>query len=64
MSLPQMDEAFIRTRTWPWPGSGIGYSLNSTVLLPGKTTPGMDAAVVVVFAMLMSWYIRHGFREG
>ena len=43
MSLPQIDDAFILTSTWPWPGSGIGYSLNSTVLLPGRTTPGMVA---------------------
>src|SRR4051794_13685575 len=53
MSLPQIEDAFIRTRTCPWPGSGMGYSRNSTVLLPGKITP-----VMVAVAVLMSLLFR------
>src|SRR4051812_35050188 len=56
MSLPQIDDAFIRTKTCPWPGSGMGDSRNSTVLLPGKITPSMVAVVV-----LMSCSIRLSF---
>src|SRR3954452_21498001 len=61
MSLPQIDEAFILTRTCPWPGSGIGYSLNSTVLFPGRITPGM---VWLAVAVLMGWSIRQDSRRG
>src|ERR1700722_8304265 len=48
MSLPQMELAFIFTRTWREPGLGTGNCLNSTVLLPGKTTPVMVAGAVVI----------------
>ena len=33
---PQMVEAFMRSRTSPWPGSGPETSRSSTVLLPGR----------------------------
>ena len=39
MSLPQMEDAFIWTKTCPCPGVGIGCSRKATVLLPGSTTP-------------------------
>src|SRR5947209_4775263 len=52
MSLPQMDDAFIRTRTCPWLGSGTGDSRNSTVLLPGKITPAMLADVVLMICSI------------
>jgi len=48
MSLPQMLEARTLIRTCPGPGSGMGYSSNSTVLLPGSTTPCIISAIVAV----------------
>src|SRR3712207_6728404 len=43
MSLPQIDDAFIFSRTWPGPGSGTSTSTCCTVLSPGRTTPFMIA---------------------
>src|ERR671927_346283 len=39
MSLPQIDEAFIRSSTCPCPGVGTSTSTCSTVLSPGRRTP-------------------------
>src|SRR3954447_12739516 len=39
MSLPQIDDAFIRRSTWPGPGSGTSSSTVSTVRPPGSRTP-------------------------
>src|ERR1035437_3654040 len=36
MSEPQMVEALTSSKTCPLPGAGIGTSLSSTVLFPGK----------------------------
>src|ERR1039457_2901386 len=41
MSEPQMVDAFIRSSTSPWPGTGTATSLSSTVLLPGRYAPVM-----------------------
>jgi hypothetical protein len=39
ISLPQIDDALILTRTCPFPGFGIGSSRNTTVESPGRITP-------------------------
>jgi hypothetical protein len=36
ISLPQMVEAFILTKTCPHPGWGTGHSFKITLLLPGR----------------------------
>jgi hypothetical protein len=36
ISEPQIVEALTSIRTSPWPGSGTGTVLNSTVLFPGR----------------------------
>ena len=41
MSLPQIVDDLVRTRTSPCPGCGISYVRNSTVLFPGSTAPCM-----------------------
>src|ERR1035441_3465552 len=41
MSEPQMVDAFMRSSTSPWPGTGTATSLSSTVLLPGRYAPFM-----------------------
>src|SRR6266568_214284 len=41
MSLPQIDEAFIWSSTWPCPGSGTSTVTCWAVLSPGRTTPFM-----------------------
>jgi hypothetical protein len=38
-SLPQIDDAVIRSRTCPGPGSGTSTRTCCTVLLPGNRTP-------------------------
>jgi hypothetical protein len=48
ISLPQIDDALILTNTCPFPGCGIGCSRNTTVELPGKTTPR------IIFVFLFS----------
>src|ERR1035437_10306734 len=39
MSEPQMVEAFMRSSTSPWPGTGTATSFSSTVQLPGRYAP-------------------------
>src|ERR1039457_4241362 len=39
MSEPQMVDAFMRSSTSPWPGTGTATSFTSTVLLPGRYAP-------------------------
>jgi hypothetical protein len=51
ISDPQMVEDFMRSRTWPHPGSGTAYERISAVLFPGSTAPCIS---VFVF-MLMSF---------
>jgi len=41
MSLPQIDDAFIFSRTRPGPGSGTSTRMCLTLLSPGRTTPLM-----------------------
>src|ERR1035441_1723931 len=41
MSEPQMVDAFMRSSTSPWPGTGTSTSFSSTVLLPGRYAPFM-----------------------
>ena len=39
MSVPQIEEVFMRTRTSPGPGSAVGNSLISAFRSPVNTTP-------------------------
>src|SRR3954451_7367007 len=41
MSLPQIEDAFIASSTWPGPGSGTSSRMCRTVLAPGRVTPFM-----------------------
>src|ERR1035438_10580977 len=41
MSEPQIVDAFMRSSTSPWPGTGTSTSFSSTVLLPGRYAPFM-----------------------
>ena len=62
-----------RCRKWTMPSSapepgrgqarGSEYSLNSTVLLPGKINARHGRRRCAHDAMLMTWFIRSGFKE-
>jgi hypothetical protein len=52
MSDPQMVEDFMRSRTWPHPGSGTAYERISAVLFPGSTAPCISAPVCALISLV------------
>jgi hypothetical protein len=56
MSEPQIVEAFIRSRTSPYPATGTGTVRNSSVLSPGRY-----AAVIVSLMLRHSVIVQDEF---
>src|SRR5271157_3378072 len=51
ISEPQIVDAFIRSSTSPWPGSGTATSFSTVVLSPGKYAPCIVVAIAVAIAL-------------
>jgi hypothetical protein len=64
MSDPQIVDALTAMSTSPWPGSGTGTVLVSTVLFPGR-----NAAIIVfdirsISSFVRRWQALKSLREG